>query len=184
MYKIFATLCCRPIFKSISFWGALLADGTCSFYDAEWSRRLSDVCNTWELIGPDCDPVYKVCASFNAIYTACRDTKVRKYVLPSPGDWKVDSTRLDTKNARRTRVCERRKVRLLCRSTLTFHRHARARVCVTWRGEGDDDAKWVLPCIYCLCLDAEYTLIAVAMLLNQENYRLSSIYMNLCHSHN
>ena len=44
-------------------------------------RQATDVVNGWELIGPDCDPVYSICRSANTVYAACRDAKIRKYIL-------------------------------------------------------------------------------------------------------
>ena len=44
-------------------------------------RQATDVVSGWELIGPDCDPVYSICRSANTVYTACRDAKIRKYIL-------------------------------------------------------------------------------------------------------
>ena len=46
----------------------------------EASNRRSE-CLGVELIGPDCDPVYSICPSTNTVYTACREAKIRKYIL-------------------------------------------------------------------------------------------------------
>ncbi|EDO46684.1 predicted protein [Nematostella vectensis] len=60
---------------------ASTGDGSCF----SWTPRgasMSDACYvTWELMGPDCDPVYKICRHGNTVYTACRDKAVRKYIL-------------------------------------------------------------------------------------------------------
>ncbi|XP_046847671.1 proteasomal ATPase-associated factor 1-like isoform X2 [Xenia sp. Carnegie-2017] len=49
-------------------------DGSCFLWTDE---DAADVC----LTGPDCDSVYKVRANGRYIYTACRDAKIRKYIL-------------------------------------------------------------------------------------------------------
>lgn len=36
---------------------------------------------TYELTGPDCDPIYSLSTHANCVYTACRDKRVRKYKL-------------------------------------------------------------------------------------------------------
>ncbi|KXJ23715.1 proteasomal ATPase-associated factor 1 [Exaiptasia diaphana] len=55
-------------------------DGSCFYWDT--SNSLSNGKSfTWELIGPDCDPVYKTCRHGNTIYTVCRDALIRKYIL-------------------------------------------------------------------------------------------------------
>ncbi|XP_068756975.1 proteasomal ATPase-associated factor 1-like [Montipora capricornis] len=57
-------------------------DGSCFFWSSELLRQTREAeVISWELIGPDCDPVYRVSHSSNAIYTACRDAKIRKYIL-------------------------------------------------------------------------------------------------------
>ena len=33
-----------------------------------WDKQQTSV-NGWELIGPDCDPVYSICRSANTVYT-------------------------------------------------------------------------------------------------------------------
>lgn len=57
-------------------------DGSCFCWSAELltQGRRGEV-SSWELIGPDCDPVYSICRSANTVYSACRDASVRKYVL-------------------------------------------------------------------------------------------------------
>ena len=59
----------------------ILGDSSCFCLDTELMRQATDVVNGWELIGPDCDPVYSICRSANTVYTACRDAKIRKYIL-------------------------------------------------------------------------------------------------------
>ncbi|XP_073245276.1 proteasomal ATPase-associated factor 1-like [Porites lutea] len=60
---------------------ASTGDGSCFCWDTERLRQATDVVSGWELIGPDCDPVYSICRSANTVYTACRDAKIRKYIL-------------------------------------------------------------------------------------------------------
>ena len=57
-------------------------DGSCFLWSSELLKQTEqDALSSWELIGPDCDPVYRISRSGNTVYTACRDTKIRKYVL-------------------------------------------------------------------------------------------------------
>ncbi|KAK2558083.1 Proteasomal ATPase-associated factor 1 [Acropora cervicornis] len=57
-------------------------DGSCFLWSSLLLKQTEqDALTSWELIGPDCDPVYKMSRSSNTVYTACRDTNVRKYVL-------------------------------------------------------------------------------------------------------
>ena len=49
-------------------------DGSCFYVNEELETSL-------ELCGPDCDPVYKIAADSNNLYTSCRDGAVRKYRL-------------------------------------------------------------------------------------------------------
>ena len=61
----------------VSFTG----DGSCFFWSADLLSHASGDINSWELIGPDYDPVYSIGRSSNAVYTASRDAKIRKYIL-------------------------------------------------------------------------------------------------------
>jgi len=55
-------------------------DGSCFYWDI--NRSLSNGRSfSYELIGPDCDPVYKLCNHGNTVYTVCRDAFIRKYSL-------------------------------------------------------------------------------------------------------
>ncbi|XP_015756068.1 PREDICTED: proteasomal ATPase-associated factor 1-like [Acropora digitifera] len=57
-------------------------DGSCFLWSSVLLRQTEqDALTSWELIGPDCDPVYRMSRSSNTVYTACRDTNIRKYVL-------------------------------------------------------------------------------------------------------
>uniref|UniRef100_T1IYX6 Uncharacterized protein n=1 Tax=Strigamia maritima TaxID=126957 RepID=T1IYX6_STRMM len=47
-------------------------DGSCMYY----SPKLD---NSWQLSGPDCDPVYKIAFDETHLYTCCRDGIIRKY---------------------------------------------------------------------------------------------------------
>ncbi|XP_031559625.1 proteasomal ATPase-associated factor 1-like [Actinia tenebrosa] len=57
-------------------------DGTCFYRDVNQSRQDRKT-STWELIGPNCDPVYRICRHGNTVYTVCRDACIRKYMLSS-----------------------------------------------------------------------------------------------------
>ncbi|XP_020621989.1 proteasomal ATPase-associated factor 1-like [Orbicella faveolata] len=61
---------------------ASTGDGSCFCWSAELltQGRRGEV-TSWELIGPDCDPVYSICRSANTVYSACRDASIRKYVF-------------------------------------------------------------------------------------------------------
>lgn len=57
-------------------------DGACFCWSAKMlGHGRSEEVTSWELIGPDSDPVYNICRSANAVYSACRDKTIRKYVL-------------------------------------------------------------------------------------------------------
>lgn len=58
-------------------------DGSCFCWSAELlsQGRSGEGTASWELIGPDCDPVYSICRSTNTVYSACRDKNIRKYVF-------------------------------------------------------------------------------------------------------
>ena len=57
-------------------------DGSCFMWSSALLKQTEqDALTSWELIGPDCDPVYRMSRSSNTVYTACRDTNIRKYVL-------------------------------------------------------------------------------------------------------
>jgi len=49
------------------------SDSVCSYYSAVSGEK------TFQLTGPDCDPVYKVVTDGSSIYTCCRDGLIRKY---------------------------------------------------------------------------------------------------------
>ncbi|XP_064628952.1 proteasomal ATPase-associated factor 1-like [Lineus longissimus] len=49
-------------------------DGSCVCFNNNYDPSL-------ELTGPDCDPVYKVVSDGSYLYTACRDSFVRKYTI-------------------------------------------------------------------------------------------------------
>lgn len=70
-------------FSTLSNHGVLAStgDGSCFFWRSEVLSQTSEDFNSWELTGPDCDPVYSVGCSANTVYTACRDAKIRKYIL-------------------------------------------------------------------------------------------------------
>ena len=50
------------------------ADGSCFLINDRMEVEL-------ELVGPDCDPVYRAATDDKYIYTTCRDGAVRKYSL-------------------------------------------------------------------------------------------------------
>lgn len=57
-------------------------DGSCFLWSSLLLKQTEqDALTSWELMGPDCDPVYRMSRSSNTVYTACRDTNIRKYVL-------------------------------------------------------------------------------------------------------
>lgn len=57
-------------------------DGSCFLWSSVLLKQTEqDALTSCELIGPDCDPVYRMSRSGNTVYTACRDTNIRKYVL-------------------------------------------------------------------------------------------------------
>lgn len=62
---------------------ASTGDGSCFCWSEGLLSQERDEFNSWELIGPDCDPVYSICLSANSVYTACRDSKIRKYICSS-----------------------------------------------------------------------------------------------------
>ena len=72
--------------SAVNFYHILLCigDGSCFHWSAELLSQTREEISSWELIGPDCDPVYSICRSANAVYTACRDAKIRKYILNQP----------------------------------------------------------------------------------------------------
>lgn len=53
------------------------ADGSCSF-------EALDGDGSFSLTGPDCEPVYHIASDGGSLYTACRDSEIRKYRLPGP----------------------------------------------------------------------------------------------------
>ena len=57
-------------------------DGACFCWSAKLLRHGgSEEVTSWELIGPDYDPVYSICRSANTVHSACRDKTIRKYIL-------------------------------------------------------------------------------------------------------
>ena len=57
-------------------------DGACFCWSAKLLRHgRSEEVTSWELIGPDYDPVYSICRSANTVHSACRDKTIRKYIL-------------------------------------------------------------------------------------------------------
>ncbi|KAL9969515.1 hypothetical protein ACROYT_G021737 [Oculina patagonica] len=61
---------------------ASTGDGSCFYWTAELlSQGRRGEVTSWELIGPNCDPVYSICRSANTVYSACRDATIRKYVF-------------------------------------------------------------------------------------------------------
>ncbi|KAI8520799.1 Proteasomal ATPase-associated factor 1 [Branchiostoma belcheri] len=66
-----------PVLSLVPFQSEFLAslgDGTSFLPGMEETLPL-------QLTGPDCDPVYRVAACGNRVYSACRDGVIRKYVL-------------------------------------------------------------------------------------------------------
>ena len=59
----------------------LAGDGSCFRWSEELLTQGRREVTSWELIGPDCDPVYSICRSANTVYSACRDASIRKYVF-------------------------------------------------------------------------------------------------------
>ncbi|KAJ7391366.1 Proteasomal ATPase-associated factor 1 [Desmophyllum pertusum] len=56
--------------------------GSCFCWSAELlNRGRRGEVTSWELIGPDCEPIYSICRSSNTVYSACRDANIRKYVF-------------------------------------------------------------------------------------------------------
>lgn len=53
---------------------ASTGDGSCFYVDQHQETRL-------ELTGSDCDPIYRVSCDRKFVYTACRDSCIRKYDL-------------------------------------------------------------------------------------------------------
>lgn len=49
-------------------------DGTVTYYDIQSER------NRVQLTGPNCDPVYSIAVTSKAVFTGCRDGKIRKYL--------------------------------------------------------------------------------------------------------
>uniref|UniRef100_A0A8C5MIU4 Proteasomal ATPase-associated factor 1 n=1 Tax=Leptobrachium leishanense TaxID=445787 RepID=A0A8C5MIU4_9ANUR len=69
-----------PVHSLIPFRDGYIAcqgDGSCFIVQQDNNHVL-------ELTDPDCEPVYKVAAIDNLVYTCCRDGIVRKYLLPDP----------------------------------------------------------------------------------------------------
>lgn len=64
---------CLAVFKDKGF---LVGrhDGTVSYHSL-----LSDTQDRLQLTGPDCDPVYSIAVTGSAVFTGCRDGKIRKY---------------------------------------------------------------------------------------------------------
>ena len=57
-------------------------DGACFCWSAKLLRHgRSEEVTSWELIGPDYDPVYSTSRSANTMHSACCDKTIRKYVL-------------------------------------------------------------------------------------------------------
>ncbi|XP_052707627.1 proteasomal ATPase-associated factor 1-like [Crassostrea angulata] len=71
-----AILCFCP-YKGGFFTGT--GDGSCFYVDSQFHARV-------ELTGSDCDPVYAVKCDGSDVYTACRDSHIRKYSLAVCGD--------------------------------------------------------------------------------------------------
>lgn len=58
----------------------LSGDGSC-FYSNQNLETLVELC------GSDCDPLYKVVSDSKFVYTACRDSAIRKYCLQDMNGW-------------------------------------------------------------------------------------------------
>ena len=56
----------------------LSGDGSCFYIN-------SSLETTTELTGSDCDPLYKTVTDGKFLYTACRDSAIRKYLLSQAG---------------------------------------------------------------------------------------------------
>nr|XP_022287588.1 proteasomal ATPase-associated factor 1-like isoform X2 [Crassostrea virginica] len=71
-----AVLCFCP-YKGGFFTGT--GDGSCFYVDSQFQSQV-------ELTGSDCDPVYAVRCDGSHVFTACRDSRIRKYSLSLCGD--------------------------------------------------------------------------------------------------
>ena len=71
-----------PCINNLSFSFLFTGGGSCFCWSAELlNRGRRGEVTSWELIGPDCEPIYSICRSSNTVYSACRDANIRKYVF-------------------------------------------------------------------------------------------------------